>query len=53
MMLDIQSGLPVYVNVIALTLLSPVIFKLIREFETDYLDPEKARRKLQSLLRKK
>ncbi|MDL2263923.1 amino acid carrier protein [Synergistaceae bacterium OttesenSCG-928-I11] len=45
MMLDIQSGIPVYVNVIALTLLSPIIFKKIREFETNYLDPEKAARK--------
>lgn len=45
MMLDIQSALPVYVNVIALTLLSPVIFRLVKEFETDYLDPEKAARK--------
>lgn len=53
MMLDIQSGLPVYVNVIALTLLSPVIFKLIREFETDYLDPEKAAKKAAKLAAKK
>lgn len=45
MMLDIQSALPVYVNVIALTLLSPVIFRLVKEFETNYLDPEKAARK--------
>ncbi len=44
MMLDIQSALPVYVNVIALTLLSPVIFRLVKEFETDYLNPEKAAR---------
>lgn len=45
MMLDIQSGIPVYVNVIALTLLSPIIFKKVKEFETDFLDPEKAARK--------
>ncbi|EXG78718.1 alanine/glycine:cation symporter family protein [Cloacibacillus evryensis] len=44
MVLDIQSAIPVYVNVIALTLLSPVIFKKVREFETDFLDPEKAAR---------
>ncbi len=44
MMLDIQSGIPVYVNVVALALLSPIIFKKIREFETGYLDPEKAAR---------
>lgn len=45
MMLDIQSGIPVYVNVVALTLLSPIIFKTVREFETNFLDPEKAARK--------
>ena len=49
MMLDIQSALPVYVNVIALTLLSPVIFKLVREFEDKFLDPEKAARKALAL----
>jgi AGCS family alanine or glycine:cation symporter len=49
MMLDIQSGIPVYVNVIALTLLSPIIFKVVREFETNYLDPEKAARKTAKL----
>jgi AGCS family alanine or glycine:cation symporter len=26
-------------------LLSPLIFRLTKEFETDYLDPEKAARK--------
>ncbi|MEG1602962.1 MAG: amino acid carrier protein [Cloacibacillus sp.] len=45
MVLDIQSAIPVYVNVIALTLLSPVIFKKVREFETDFLDPERVARK--------
>lgn len=44
MVLDIQSAIPVYVNVIALTLLSPVIFRKVKEFETDYLDPEKTAR---------
>lgn len=45
MVLDIQSAVPVYVNVVALALLSPLIFRLTKEFETDYLDPEKAARK--------
>ncbi|HCA41359.1 MAG TPA: sodium:alanine symporter family protein, partial [Aminobacterium sp.] len=45
MVLDIQSAVPVYVNVVALVLLSPLIFRLTKEFETDYLDPEKAARK--------
>ncbi len=49
MMLDIQSAIPVYVNVIALTLLSPVIFRLVKEFETNYLDPEKTARKAAKL----
>lgn len=53
MMLDIQSGIPVYVNVIALTLLSPIIFKKVREFENDYLDPEKAARKAAKLAKKR
>ena len=44
MVLDIQSAIPVYVNVVALTLLSPVIFRKVKEFETDFLDPEKAAR---------
>ena len=52
MMLDIQSGIPVYVNVIALTLLSPIIFKKVREFENNYLDPEKAARKAAKLAKK-
>ncbi len=45
MMLDIQSGIPVYVNVVVLTLLSPVIFKKVKEFEKNYLEPEKAARR--------
>ncbi|MFA6881862.1 MAG: amino acid carrier protein [Aminobacterium sp.] len=45
MLLDIQSAVPVYVNVVALTLLSPLIFRLTKEFEVGYLDPEKAARK--------
>jgi len=49
MVLDIQSAIPVYVNVVALTLLSPVIFKKVKEFETDFLDPEKAARKAVAL----
>ena len=53
MMLDIQSGIPVYVNVIALTLLSPIIFKKVREFEDNYLDPEKAARKAAKLAKKR
>lgn len=46
MMLDIQSAIPVYVNIVALVLLSPLIFKKTREFETNYLDPEKAARRM-------
>lgn len=53
MMLDIQSAIPVYVNVIALTLLSPLIFKLTKEFETNYLSPEKAARAAAKLAKKK
>jgi len=34
---DIVSGIPIYANLIALIVLSPVIFKLIREFEEKYL----------------
>lgn len=52
MMLDIQAGVPVYVNLIALTLLSPVVFKKVREFEDNYLDPEKAARKAAKLAKK-
>lgn len=44
MVLDIQSAVPVYVNVVALALLSPVIFRKVKEFETNFLDPEKAAR---------
>ena len=46
MMLDIQSAIPVYVNLVALVLLSPLIFRKIREFETDYLDPERVARQM-------
>lgn len=52
MMLDIQSGIPVYVNVIALTLLSPIIFKKFKEFETNFLDPEKAARQAAKLAKR-
>jgi len=34
---DVSSGLSVYANLITLIALSPVIFKLVREFETKYL----------------
>ena len=52
MVLDIQSAVPVYVNVVALTLLSPVIFKKVKEFERDFLDPEQAARKAAKLAKK-
>ena len=48
-MLDIQAAIPVYANVIALVLLSPVVFRKVKEFETNYLDPEKTARKAAKL----
>lgn len=52
MMLDIQAGVPVYVNLVAIALLSPVAFKKIREFEDNYLNPERDARKAAKLAKK-
>lgn len=42
---DLTTGVPIYANLIALIVLSPVIFKLVREFEEQYLSKEDAERK--------
>jgi len=42
---DISTALPIYANLIAILVLSPVVFKLVREFEKRYLSKEDAERK--------
>ena len=37
-LMDIQTAIPIYLNVVALVVLSPVIFRLTREFEQKFLD---------------
>lgn len=38
-LMDIQTAVPIYINMFALLILSPVIFKLCREFEDKFLTP--------------
>jgi len=42
---DITTALPIYANLITIVVLSPVVFKLVRKFEEQYLSKEDAERK--------
>lgn len=37
---DLTTGVPIYANLVALIVLSPVFFKLVKEFESQYLSKE-------------
>ena len=37
---DLTTGVPIYANLVALIALSPVFFKLVKEFESQYLSKE-------------
>lgn len=50
--MDIQTALPVYMNIVALVILSPLIFKLTAEFKTKFLDPERLARKKSRIVEK-
>ncbi|MFA0888655.1 MAG: alanine/glycine:cation symporter family protein [Synergistales bacterium] len=38
LLMDIQTAIPVYMNLLAIVFLSPLIFRLTKEFEQKYLD---------------
>lgn len=39
-LMDFQMVLPVYMNIVARVILSPLTFKLTAELKTKFLDPE-------------